>query len=73
MFRTVTAKLGNMKKAKDFVVRRDQKGHYLVQAKNVIGKFDGKGRGLLNTKGGYFHHLDTVPRCESVHVPGQML
>ncbi len=87
MFRTVTAKLGSMKKAKDFVVQRDQKGHYLVQAKNVIGKFDGKGRGLLNTKGGYFHHLtpflgakaymfpaDFVQQCQEIFMlPGETI
>src|ERR1051325_8420421 len=57
MFKTVSAKLANMRKPQSFVVQRDTDGIYLVQSSKSIGQFDGKGRGILNTQGSYFHHL----------------
>jgi hypothetical protein len=58
MFKTVTAKLGNMRKPQSFVVQLSDKGNFVVQSDKSIGQFDmNTGKGVLNTKGSYFHHL----------------
>ncbi len=73
MLRTVTAKLANMRKPQRFVVQRDQTGTYLVQSNKSIGKFDGKGRGILNTKGCYFHHLTPYGGALSYLYPAEFV
>lgn len=73
MFKTVTAKLANMRKPQRFVVQRDQNGIYLVQSDKSIGKFDGKGRGILNTKGCYFHHLTPFGGAMSYLYPAEFV
>jgi hypothetical protein len=57
----VTGKLGNMRKPQDFVVYPpSNKGNIIVQSDKAIGIFDIKtGKGVLNTKGCYFPHLES--------------
>src|SRR5437016_3286026 len=73
MFKTVEAKLANMRKAQHFVITRDQHGHYMVQSSKSIGEFDGKGRGVLNTKGCYFMHLGTSLGARAFTFPAEFL
>jgi hypothetical protein len=58
MFPTVTAKLGNMRKVREWIVLPRSDGQIMVQADGAIGAFDFRtGKGRLNTKGEYFAHL----------------
>lgn len=58
----VTARLGNMRKPQDFVVYPpSDKGNIIVQSDKSIGAFDIRtGKGVLNTKGCYFPHLNSI-------------
>lgn len=58
--KTVTAKLGTMRKPQEFVVYPpSDKGRVIFQSDKAIGAFDIKtGEGILNTKGCYFPHLN---------------
>lgn len=69
----VFAKLATMKKEQDFVVMRDNFGHYQVQSGKSIGRFDGKGRGILNTKGCYFHHLTVYGGVKAYLFPAEFV
>jgi hypothetical protein len=73
MFKTVTAKLANMRKPQNFVVTRDQHGHYMVQSDKSIGTFDGKGHGVLNTNGSYFMHLGSSLGARAYTFPGEFV
>lgn len=56
----VVAKLANMRKAQKFVVYPVKTGEttITVQSDKSIGRFDSRtGKGVLNTKGQYFHNL----------------
>lgn len=57
--KVVSAKLGNMRKPQEFVVYPSGDDECItVQSDKSIGRFDRQTRkGLLNTKGCYFHHL----------------
>lgn len=69
----VFAKLATMKKEQDFVVMRDNFGHYQVQSGKSIGRFDGKGRGILNTQGCYFHHLTVFGGVKAYLFPAEFV
>ena len=56
--KTVTAKLGNMRKPQEFIVTRTDKGRYMVQSDKSIGWFGDDSKGMLNIKGSYFVHLN---------------
>jgi len=60
--KSVTAKLGNMRKPQEFVVYPpSDKGNVIFQSDRAIGAFDIKtGEGVLNTKGCYFPHLNQI-------------
>lgn len=56
--RTITAKLGTMRKAREWVVQVTSNGRIMIQADKAIGLFNpSTGEGLLNTNGGYGPHL----------------
>lgn len=58
MFQKVSAKLGKMRKAQEFIVQPRSDGSIMVQSDKSIGVFCLKsGKGKLNTKGCYFTHL----------------
>lgn len=59
MFKTVTAKLGTMRKARTWIVTpTSEEGMLIVQADGAIGCFDYRtGKGKLTTKGEYYPHL----------------
>lgn len=58
MFTTVSAKLGSMRKAQDFLIQPTSDGRVMVQSTKSIGIFDPKtGEGRLCTTGCYFVHL----------------
>lgn len=69
----VTAKLGKMRKPQEFSVTRDQSGIYYVQSDKSTGRFDGKGRGWLNTKGCYFHHLSFFAGARAFDFPSEFV
>ena len=73
MFKSVTAKLANMRKPQRFVVQRDQFGHYHVRSDKSCGDFDGKGRGILNTKGNTFAHLSLAMGVKAFTYPAEFL
>ena len=56
---SIAAKLGTMRKAQSFTVYpMGSDGSITVQSDKSIGVFNpATGKGLLNTKGGYFIHL----------------
>lgn len=55
-------KLGNMRKAQEWIVTCTDKGNVIVQSDKSIGSFNpmNGGLGKLNTKGAYFVHLATA-------------
>lgn len=56
--RYVIAKLGTMRKARDWLVQATDDDRIIVQADGAIGVFDVSGaNGRLCTQGGYFPHL----------------
>lgn len=70
MIKTVTAKLGNMRKPQTFTVQLTDKGNFIVQSDKSIGQFDmNTGKGLLNTKGSYFHHLTKFMGAQPFQFP----
>ncbi len=73
MRNSVTAKLGNMRKEQNFSVQRDQNGIYMVQSDKSIGRFDGKGRGWINFKGAYFHHLTFFLGAKAFDFPAEFV
>lgn len=57
----VVGKLHTMRKPQDFVVQPASDGTIVVQSDKSIGRFDFKTRkGVLNTKGSYFPHLNSM-------------
>lgn len=55
----VTGKLGAMRKPQTFSVMPVADGSIMVQSDKSIGQFDFRtGKGILNTKGSYFPHLN---------------
>ena len=55
---TVTAKLGSMRKAREWVVMPTSDDRIIVQTTGAVGIFDWRtGAGRLTTRGGYFPHL----------------
>lgn len=71
--RYVIAKLGKMRKPQEFSVRRDQSGIYYVQSDKSTGRFDGKGRGWINFKGTYFHHLSFFAGARAFDFPPEFV
>lgn len=70
----VTAKLGNMRKPRDWLVRPTDDGRIMVQAENAIGLFDFRTRqGVLNTKGGYFPHLNPMLGAKPFEFPAEFV
>lgn len=69
----VTAKLANMRKPQEFSVMRDQNGIYIVQSDKSTGRFDGKGRGWLNTKGTTFAHLTFYLGARAYDFPAEFV
>jgi hypothetical protein len=58
MYPSVTAKLGNQRKARRWLVSPCSDGTMMVQASDCIGQFwPQTGKGMLGLKGGYFLHL----------------
>ena len=58
MFHKVSAKLGSMRKAQDFLIQPTSDGRVMVQSTKSIGIFNPKtGEGKLCTTGCYFVHL----------------
>ena len=56
--RYVIAKLGRMRKARDWLVQATDDDRIIVQADDAIGMFDVSGaNGRLCLEGGYFPHL----------------
>lgn len=73
MFREITAKFATMRKPQSFIITRDQYQHYTVQSDKSIGEFDGAGRGILNTKGSYFHHLSPFLGAKAFTFPAEFV
>lgn len=73
MGKYVIAKLGKMRKPQEFSVRRDQSGIYYVQSDKSTGRFDGKGRGWINFKGTYFHHLNFFMGARAFDFPPEFV
>ena len=58
MKNTITAKLGSMRRAREWCVMPTSDDRILVQTDGAIGIFDWRtGAGKLCTRGGYFPHL----------------
>jgi hypothetical protein len=76
MFKTIKAKLGNMRKEKEFVVypQGNNQNQITIQADNRICSFDKTtGQGLLSTKGSYFCHLLKQMGAIEVSVPQNII
>ena len=70
----VTAKLGRMRKPQRFLVTRTDKGNYLVQSDKSIGMFDPTThKGVLNTRGCFFPHLERVMGAVSFVFPPEFV
>jgi len=69
MIHLIQAKLGNMRKAQEFIAQKTDKGNYLVQSDKSIGMFDTSGEGVLNIKGSYFPHLSPVLGAKPYQFP----
>lgn len=71
----VTAKLGNMRKAQEFVVyppRED--GKIMVQSNKSIGLFDpDTGKGILNIKGSYTPYLHPATGAKPYDFPQEFI
>lgn len=60
-FATVTGKFLNMRKEQEFTVCPKGENQALIQSDKSIGLLDlTTGKGMLNTKGKYFAHLNKV-------------
>jgi len=70
---SVTAKLANMRKPQRFWPQRDQNQVYMVQSDKSIGRFDGQGRGILNTTGAYFMHLSHFMGAKAYQFPAEFV
>lgn len=63
----IKAKLGRMRKPQEFVIypKQDDPGHIIIQSDKSIGRFDrNTGKGVLNTRGCYFVHLNKILGAE---------
>ncbi len=71
MLKSVSAKLGNMRKPQSFVVYPGKEGEDLiVQSDKSIGQFNREtGKGILNTKGCYFLHLTKLLGAQEYQFP----
>lgn len=69
-FQRVTAKLGSMRKERDWSVSPSEGDKIMVQSDGAIGLFDWRtGNGVLNTKGGYFPHLSPALGAKPFEFP----
>ena len=69
MFKTFTAKIGNMRKPQRFVVypRKSPTDEYIFQSDKCIGSYNPVTKaGKFNNKGCYFHHLNTMLGAKNV-------
>lgn len=79
--RRITAKLGNMRKAADWVVypasRTESDGSILIQSDTRIASFDpATGKGLLSKakpNGAYFMHLSKFMGATEIEVPADVI
>lgn len=70
----VWAKLGNMRKAQDFVVFEDAlDGNMIIQSDRSIGRIGKDGKGCLNIKGCYFMHLNRLMGAVDYEFPADFV
>jgi len=69
MIHRISAKLGNMRKEQEFLPQKTDKGNYVVQSDKSIGIFDDTGKGVLNTRGCYFPHLNPALGAKPYQFP----
>jgi len=70
----VWGKLGKMRKAQDFVVFADENGDLNIQSDKSIGIIrKDSNKGILNTKGCYFMHLNKFMGAVDYEFPAEFV